>query len=110
MGNMTDFEIRANNIATAISASHQRVEHFGYSDDPAKESVSRIYGMFITWLTACEEARHQNSYSKSVISALPNIDDPNWKTYISPAPTSTLKQRIESLWVYVLYSHMVTAI
>lgn len=106
MARMTDFEIRANNIATAISASLHRIEDFGYKDDPPIESVSRIYGMFITWLTACEEARHQGSFSKSVIARLPDQDNPNWDTYILPPPTSTLKQRATALWgIRIAFTH-----
>lgn len=106
MSAMSDFEIRANNIATAISTSSQRISDFGYEEDAPEEAVSRIYGMFVTWLTACEEARHQTGYSQSVIAALPDNDDPNWSQYIAPAPTSTLKQRAQALWgIRVAFTH-----
>lgn len=57
MSNMSDFEIRANNMVTAIETAQQRVEDFGYSNDSPAETVSRIVGMFVTWLTACCQAR-----------------------------------------------------
>ena len=106
MGKMSEFELRANNIATAIGASRGRIDDFGYGDDPTNESVSRIYGMFITWLTACEEARHPHSYSKSVIDALPDHDDPDWKVYISPRTGWTLKERAQALWgIRIAFTH-----
>ena len=103
---MTDFELRANNIITAIEAANSRIENFGYSDDPPAESVSRIYGMFVTWLTACEESRLGGSYSQSVIAALPSNDDPLWPTFIQPQPTSTLQQRASALWgIRIAFTH-----
>ena len=111
MSRMTNFEIRANNIEIAISDARRRVEDFGYSDDSPNETVSRIAGMFICWLTACEEARFQNIYPKAtfrshVIDALPNVDDPNWKTYIKPKTSSSLKQRAEALWgIRIAFTH-----
>ena len=78
MGVMSDFEIRANNIETA----EQRVTDFGYSYDSPKETVSRVVGMFVIWLTSCEEARHQStsanaSFIRNVINQLPVQDYPN---------------------------------
>jgi len=106
MSRMSDFEARANNIATAICASRDRIEDFGYGDDPVDEAVSRIYGMFITWLTSCEEARHEKGYSESVIAALPDQDDPNWRVYMKPLPKGTLKQRAQCLWgIRVAFTH-----
>lgn len=108
---MSDFEVRANNIATAISGTKQRVEHFGYDDDSPDEAESRIIGMYITWLTATEEARHQQangnaSFRRDVIDQLPITDDSSWGSYISPQPTSTLKQRAEALWgIRIAFSH-----
>ena len=62
--------------------------------------------MFVTWLTSCEEARHQAGYSQSVIAALPDTDDATWGTYISPQPSSTLKQRAQGLWgIRVAFTH-----
>ena len=108
---MSDFEIRANNIETAIQSARERVVDFGYSDDSPEEAVSRVVGMFITWLTACEEARQQESngsasFTRNVIQALPVEDDPNWDTYLQPPPSSTLRQRAEALWgIRVAYTH-----
>lgn len=108
---MSDFEIRANNIATSIGAARQRVMDFGYDDDPVDETISRVAGMFITWLTSCEEARHQGidpraTFTKNVIGMLPEGDDASWGEYISPPPTSTLKQRVQALWgIRVAYTH-----
>ena len=108
---MSDFEIRANNIETAIQSARQRVEDFGYSCDSPEETVSRVVGMFITWLTASEEARQQDinnnaTFTKNVIQALPVNDDSSWETYIMPQPTSTLRERAESLWgIRVAYTH-----
>lgn len=91
---MTDFEMRANNIEIAISAARSLIENFGYEDDSSDETVSRLRGMFICWLTACEEARFQNAHPKAtfrshVIDALPDIDNPSWDTYIMPKPSSS---------------------
>ena len=108
---MSDFEIRANNIVTGISGVRSRVEDFGYAEDDAKESVSRVVAMFITFLTTCEEARHISnninaSFSNDVLAKLPLQDDPTWDTYIEPAPTSSLIERVESLWgVRVAFTH-----
>lgn len=108
---MSDFEIRANNIATALEGAKNRVKSFGYEEDTPEEADSRIIGMFITWLTASEEARHANSngsasFKKDVIDKLPAIDDPSWKNYIEPKPSSTLKQRAEALWgIRVAFTH-----
>jgi hypothetical protein len=111
MGKMSDFEIRANNILIGIENVRSRVNDFGYSEDSATNSVSHVMGMFITWLTACEESR-QNSLGKTggftatVISILPEIDDPNWSTYIMPLPMSTLKDRVKALWgIRIAFTH-----
>lgn len=102
---MSDFEIRANNYVTAIGAAKWRVEDFGYDRDPAEEVTSRVYSSFVTWLTACEEARAQHrlsidsaSFKRHVIDQLPDVDDPSWDVYIRPVPISTLKQRACALW------------
>jgi hypothetical protein len=111
MSIMSDFEIRANNIKTAIEDSRSRVTHFGYDDDAPTESVSRVVAMFITYLTTCEEARHIDnnidaSFSRDVLAKLPEQDDPSWGVYIQPIPTSSLKKRVESLWgVRVAFTH-----
>lgn len=111
MSAMSDFEIRANNIVTAIQVADHRVKDFGYAEDSPEEASSRIVGMFVTWLTACEEARHQAtnssaSYTRNVINALPVQDDPNWDDYIMPPPTSTLRERAEALWgVRIAFTH-----
>ena len=111
MSVMSDFEIRANNITTGISGVRSRIEDFGYSEDDAAESVSRVVAMFITYLTTCEEARHignniNATFSSDVLARLPEQDNPTWGTYIVPAPTSTLKERVESLWgVRVAFTH-----
>jgi len=103
---MADFEVRANNILTAIGVSHSRIQQFGYTDDPAEEAVSRIYGMFVTWLTACEESRLGGPFSKVVLSALPSNDDPAWPSFIEPKPSSTLKERASALWgIRVAFTH-----
>lgn len=108
---MLSFEMRANNIQIAIEAAGQRIEDFGYTGDSKEEAVSRVVGMFITWLTSSEEARHQiissnASYRKNVINILPNIDDPTWDDYIKPRPNSTLKERAEALWgIRVAFTH-----
>lgn len=111
MSLMSDFETRANNIETGIRGVRSRVEQFGYSDDEAAESVSRVVAMFVTYLTACEEARHiQNdinaSFSREVLDKLPDIDEPSWGSNIRPVPTSSLKKRLESLWgIRVAFTH-----
>jgi len=111
MAAMSKFEIRANNIKTAIELARNRVVDFGYSDDSSQETVSRVVGMFITWLTACEEARQQEatsgaSFTKNVIQVLPIEDDSSWVSYIMPPPNSTLRQRAESLWgIRITYTH-----
>ena len=111
MSVMSDFETRANNIETGISGVRSRVEDFGYSQDEAAESVSRVVAMFITYLTTCEEARHISSdinasFSNDVLAKLPEQDNPSWGTYINPAPTSSVKERVESLWgVRVAFTH-----
>lgn len=111
MKKMNDFEIRANNIKTAIESASFRVDQFGYSEDATKETVSRVVGMFITWLTACEEARQQYiqanaTFTKNVINMLPTSDDTGWDTYIIPPPSSTLRQRAEALWgIRVAFTH-----
>ncbi len=108
---MTDFEIRANNIEVAIAGARHRVADFGYRDDPTEEAVSRVIGMFICWLTACEEARLQGSVSgasfrHNIIDALPICDDPAWDAYIQPPPTSSLRKRAESLWgIRIAFTH-----
>lgn len=108
---MTDFEMRANNIEVAISTVRQRVEDFGYPHESPDETVSRVVGMFICWLTACEEARFQDigagaTFRTAVIDALPTVDDPNWDTYIMPKPSSSLKQRAEALWgIRIAFTH-----
>ncbi len=67
--------------------------------------------MFITWLTACEEARMQKvklnaKFRQDIIDKLPEQDDPIWNTYIEPRPSSTLKQRTEALWgIRVAFTH-----
>ncbi len=111
MPGMSNFEIRANNIQTAINTTRNRIEDFGYEDDSAEESVSRVIGMYITWLTSSEEARQQSinsnaTFRKNVIDVLPTNDDPSWDHYIEPAPTSTLKQRAEALWgIRIAFTH-----
>ena len=103
---MSPFEVRANNIEVAISAARERVKDFGYEDDPPEETVSRIIGMFVTWLTACEEARLNKPFTEGVIKALPQTDDPNWQPYIQPPPSSTLRQRAEALWgIRIAFTH-----
>jgi hypothetical protein len=108
---MTDFEVRANNMATGISGARCRVAEFGYADDSPDEATSRLIGMFICWLTACEEARRQltnpsASFKSDVINFLPSSDDPNWKIFIEPRPASTLRQRVESLWgIRIAFTH-----
>jgi len=108
---MSDFETRANNIATAISITRQRIEDFGYADDSPEEADSRVIGMYITWLTATEEARHQQasgnaSFKRDVIDQLPITDDSSWGSYILPEPTSTLRERVEALWgIRIAFSH-----
>lgn len=103
---MSPFELRANNLEVAISAVRERVKEFGYEDDPAEETVSRIIGMFVTWLTACEEARLNQQFSVGVIEALPQMDDPSWQPYIQPPPSSTLRQRAEALWgIRIAFTH-----
>ena len=82
MSEMSEFEIRANNVRTAIETASHRVDDFGCSDDPILESVSRVVGMFITWLTACEEARLHGSFYSKVINQLPINDVPNWATVL----------------------------
>lgn len=108
---MSDFEIRANNIWTGIQSTRQCIQDFGYSQDSENESVSRVIGMFITWLTSCEEARQNDlgrsgSFTQTVISNLPIINNPNWDTYIEPSPTSSLKARAEALWgIRIAFTH-----
>jgi hypothetical protein len=108
---MSDFETRANNVQTAIDGARYRINEFGYSQDKTDESVSRIIGMFITWLTSVEEARHQDenlnaSFRRNVINRLPNIDNPEWKDYLNPKPITTLKQRASGLWgIRVAFTH-----
>lgn len=108
---MTDFEIRANNIFTGIQNIKTRIVDFGYADDDAVNGVSRIMGMFIVYLTACEETR-QNSLGKiggftsTDIANLPDIDDASWPTYIEPVPTYTLKDRAKALWgIRIAFTH-----
>lgn len=98
MSKMCPFEIRANNIVIALETAGQRVDDFGYQDDPTIETVSRTVGMFLTWLTACEEARLGGPFSEKVIKRLPEVDDQSWGTYILPKPESSLKNRIKSIW------------
>ena len=102
---MSTFEIRANNYLTAIASAHTRMEEFGYDHEDPKEVLSRIYGSFIVWLIACEEARaHERlsidriDFHSHIISALPLSDNPNWRVKIEPAPESTLRERAEGLW------------
>jgi|GEM_PF-6052469 len=108
---MTEFELRANNIEIAISGARSRVVDFGYEEDAPAEAVSRVIGMFICWLTACEEARLQSfipnaSFRRNVIDVLPIVDDPTWDTYIMPRPTSSLRQRAEALWgIRIAFTH-----
>jgi hypothetical protein len=108
---MTDFEVRANNIEVAISGARHRVDDFGYDDDPPEEAVSRVIGMFICWLTACEEARLQGSvpgasFRRDIIDALPLADNPAWDSYIQPPPASSLRKRTESLWgIRIAFTH-----
>ena len=108
---MTDFEVRANNIEVAISGARHRVDEFGYEDDPSEEAVSRVIGMFICWLTACEEARLQGSvpgasFRRDIIDALPLADDPEWDSYIQPPAASSLRKRTESLWgIRIAFTH-----
>lgn len=108
---MSDFEIRANNILEGIRSARHRVEGFGYAADSAENSECRIVGMFITWLTACTEARfhedgQNHNFRNSVIDKLPDIDDPNWKIYIQPTPKASLKERVKALWgVRIAYTH-----
>ncbi len=103
---MSAFETRAHNIVTALQATRHRVEAFGYSEDPVNESVSRVFRMFLTWLTACEEARLGGSFHSKVIDLLPDVDDSGWETYIMPKPESTLKQRVQAIWgVRITFTH-----
>ena len=111
MGKMSDAEIRARNIEIGISAVGYRVEQFGYPEDPANESASRVLAMYVSYLTACEEARHMRtnpnaSFSNDVLKKLPDIDDPSWKNNMNPAPQSSLKRRAESLWgIRIAFTH-----
>jgi hypothetical protein len=111
MNPMTPFEVRANNMMTAIQGVHGRVEEYGYTGDSAEECQSRVIGMFVTWLTACEEVRQPSnngspSFLRDVITKLPITDDPTWPAYIEPAPHSTLRQRAESLWgIRIAFTH-----
>lgn len=108
---MSDFEIRANNIKTAIEIAEQRVNEFGYKEDDAKETVSRVIGMFITWLISCEEARQMDlhgdcSFVKCVIDNIPAIDNPVWENYIEPPHKCSLKDRVEALWgIRIAFTH-----
>lgn len=102
---MTLFEQRANNFQTAIEMAKDRVEDFGYGDEPAQEIVSRVYGSFIIWLTACEEARLQNhygithsAYKRYVIDSLPEVDDASWQWSDYYGQGATLKRRASALW------------
>lgn len=111
MSVMTDFEVRANNMEIAISGALYRVAEFGYESDSPDEAASRLIGMYICWLTACEEARRQlanpnASFRSDVINALPTSDDPSWQTFIEPRPSSTLRKRSESLWgIRIAFTH-----
>lgn len=111
MSAMSDFEVRANNMETAIAGAMDRVAEFGYESDSPGEAGSRLIGMYICWLTACEEARRQlanpnASFKSDVINVLPTADDPSWQTFIEPRPSSTLRQRAESLWgIRIAFTH-----
>lgn len=111
MSMMTDFEVRACNMETAIEGARHRVAEFGYESDSPDEAASRLIGMYICWLTACEEARRQQanpnaSFRSDVINVLPISDDPSWQTFIEPRPSSTLRQRAESLWgIRIAFTH-----
>lgn len=111
MSAMTNFEVRANNMETAISGARHRVTEFGYASDSSDETASRLIGMYICWLTSCEEARRQlanpnASFRTDVINVLPTSDDPSWQAFIEPRPSSTLRQRAESLWgIRVAFTH-----
>ena len=109
---MSNFEIKANDLWTGISVVEHRVKDFGYSETPedSKAAMSNVIGMFITWITATEEVRqnsigNKGSFSKTVISVLPNLDDKTWKSYLD-SPKGTLKERAESLWgIRIAFTH-----
>jgi hypothetical protein len=109
MAEMSDFEVRANDIWTGISTVKNRVEDFGYASG-GNETMSNVIGMFITWLTASEEVRQNSlgkigSFTSTVIKELPEDDDPSWKKYIGK-PLGTLKQRTKSLWgIRIAFTH-----
>ena len=102
---MADFEQRARNYETAVSTAAHRVENFGYTHEPEVEVVSRVFGSFVIWLTAVEEARLQEhfkvdsrAYRKYIIDALPDEDNPSWEWSSYEGQTGTLKQRASALW------------
>ena len=110
---MTPFEVRANNIVTAIEASRSRIEDFGYRDDSASEAVSAVFASYVTWLVACEEARaierlkkERVSFRRDIVEVLPKSDPNTWKSYIQPAPKSSLRKRMEAIWgLRVAFTH-----
>jgi hypothetical protein len=110
---MTPFEVRANNVVTAIEASRWRVNEFGYEDDQASEAVSAVFASYVTWLVACEEARaierlkkERVSFRRDIVEALPEADLIHWDTYIQPVPKSSLRQRMAAIWgLRVAFTH-----
>ena len=109
---MSPFEITANNIVTVIQAAPYRIKNFGYPD-AADEAVSAVNASFVTWLTACAEAMAQTRTKKpradfctDIIDKLKDDDDPNWPSFIQPAPASSLRRRLESMWgIRVAFTH-----
>lgn len=110
MSEMSEFEIRANNIWTGIQNSENRIKDFGYESEDPYDLMSQIIGMFITWLNATEEVRQNSkgnsgSFRTTIIDKLDEDDDPNWNSYLAESK-GTLKNRVKSLWgIRIAFTH-----
>ncbi|WP_171134948.1 hypothetical protein [Ruegeria sp. HKCCD7221] len=102
---MSEFEQIANDVVTAMETAEYRISEFGYGA-ATDEAVSAVNAGLVTWLISSEERRLNGSFRKKVLDQLPNNDDPNWQSYISPQPTHSLKRRLEALWdIRIAYTH-----
>lgn len=102
---MSNFELQANDIETALQVSADRIRDFGYGIETIG-ALSAIQAGFLIWCISQEERRLGGSFPKIVIDQLPDVDDPGWPLYIQPPPKSSLKRRMESYWgIRVAFTH-----
>lgn len=102
---MSEFELQANDIETAIQTVDDRIRDFGYGVGTIG-AVSAIKAGFLIWCISEEERRLGGGFPYVIIDQLPEEDDEGWASYIIPPPKSSLRHRMESYWgIRIAFTH-----